>query len=122
MQACQTSDTDPSETSSIADGGTEEMWIDTDGTPYLFYTGPPNNARYWNEFYLFNSRIFLVLYFRETKVFLECDMSAEEPIATTVGDTPPREILHYVSHHYYVCLLCERMHCVYVLHTRIIIC
>ena len=45
MQACQTSDTDPSEISSIADGGTEEMWIDNDGTPYLFYTGPPNEAR-----------------------------------------------------------------------------
>ena len=26
----------------IADAGTEEMWIDTDGTPYLYYTGPEN--------------------------------------------------------------------------------
>ena len=26
----------------IADAGTEEMWIDTDGTPYLYYTGPDN--------------------------------------------------------------------------------
>ena len=24
----------------IGDGGTEEMWTDTDGTPYLYYTAP----------------------------------------------------------------------------------
>ena len=31
---------DPTQQYVIADAGTEEMWIDTDGTPYLYYTGP----------------------------------------------------------------------------------
>ncbi len=43
-------------------------------------------------------------------MFLECDESAKEPIATTVGDTPPREILHYVSHHIMLTLIL----CVYM--------
>ena len=35
---------DPSEQYTIADAGTEEMWIDDDGTPYLYYTG--SDSRY----------------------------------------------------------------------------
>ena len=38
---------DPSEQYTIADAGTEEMWIDDDGTPYLYYTGP--DGRYTIE-------------------------------------------------------------------------
>ena len=38
-QACQQSVTDPIESYALANAGTEEMWIDTDGTPYLYYTG-----------------------------------------------------------------------------------
>lgn len=52
-------------------------------------------------------------YFRETKVFLECDVSAEEPIATTVGDTPPRELLHYVKPPYNFVHLYAHMHLYY---------
>ena len=40
VQVCQVSNVDPSQNYDIADPGTEEMWIDTDGTPYLYYTGP----------------------------------------------------------------------------------
>ena len=29
----------------IASAGTEEMWIDKDGTPYLYYTGPDARLR-----------------------------------------------------------------------------
>ena len=28
----------------IADGGTEQMWIDTDDTIYLYYTGPDSKS------------------------------------------------------------------------------
>ena len=31
---------DPELVYDIADGGTEQMWIDTDGSPYVYYTGP----------------------------------------------------------------------------------
>lgn len=40
MQACQTSAFNPEVTYDIASGGTEEMFIDPDGVPYLFYTAP----------------------------------------------------------------------------------
>ena len=33
---------DPPSQYDIADAGTEEMWINDDGTPYLYYTGPSN--------------------------------------------------------------------------------
>jgi hypothetical protein len=42
---------DPNANHPIASGGTEEMWLDTDKTPYLYYTGPgdppedPNSKR-----------------------------------------------------------------------------
>ena len=41
-QACQVSN-DNLQFWDIADAGTEQMWLDTDGTPYLFYTGPSND-------------------------------------------------------------------------------
>lgn len=40
LQVCQVSNYDPTTTFDIADPNTEEMWIDTDGTPYVYYTGP----------------------------------------------------------------------------------
>ena len=42
MQICQVSNVDPTSNFDIADANTEQMWIDTDGTPYLYYTGPEN--------------------------------------------------------------------------------
>ena len=43
-QVCQTSNLDPALSYDIADKGTEQMWIDTNGTPYLFYTGPDGRS------------------------------------------------------------------------------
>lgn len=46
--------TDPNENHPVASGGTEEMWLDTDQTPYLYYTGPgpdptdPNSKRLYS--------------------------------------------------------------------------
>lgn len=39
MKVCQISTSDPPDQHYIADPGTEEMWIATDGTPYAYYTG-----------------------------------------------------------------------------------
>lgn len=39
LQACQTTP-DGAYNNRIAASGTEEMWIDNDGQPYLYYTGP----------------------------------------------------------------------------------
>ena len=44
FQICQVANFAPDTSYDIADVGTEEMWIDTDGTPYLFYTGPSNRC------------------------------------------------------------------------------
>ena len=41
-QACQVS-SGQDQSWDIADAGTEQMWLDTDGTPYLYYTGPSND-------------------------------------------------------------------------------
>ena len=75
LQACQQSHSDRNKTYEIGDGGTEQMWIDTDGIPYAFYTGPEG---------------------RELKVHLKCDPSATTPVATTSGDS--NVILIYVSY------------------------
>ena len=40
LQACQVSNFNEEVTYAIASAGTEEIYIDPDGTPYLFYTGP----------------------------------------------------------------------------------
>ena len=100
MQACQSSAFDPTLTFGLADAGTEEMWIDTDGTPYLYYTGP--DGRYiiqYSSYSLTKSLLDvsqLLFYFvREVKVFLICDKSVKVPIATTTGDS--KRILEYVS-------------------------
>ena len=97
----------PDLTFTIADAGTEEMWLDTDGTPYLYYTGP--------EFYpgsgirlatvllthprpivqLVSSILCTVIQCRETKVYFHCDKRAKRPRATTVGDS--QKVQHYVS-------------------------
>ena len=65
---------DPTLVYEIASNGTEQMWIETDGTPYVYYTG-------WD--------------IRELKVYLNCDHSASTPVATTDGDS--KQILRYVS-------------------------
>ena len=46
FQICQVANFAPDTSYDIADVGSEEIWIDTDGTPYLFYTGPSN--RYYS--------------------------------------------------------------------------
>ena len=38
MKVCQSA-SDPPDEHNIADPGTEEMWIEADGTPYAYYTG-----------------------------------------------------------------------------------
>ena len=43
MKACQTL-ADPPDEHNIADPGTEEMWIETDGIPYAYYTGPDDRC------------------------------------------------------------------------------
>ena len=58
------------------------MWIETDGTPYVYYTGPES---------------------RELKVYLNCDHSATTPVATTDGDS--KVTLRYVSFYRLKCLL-----------------
>ena len=45
QQICQTSNFDPTQTYDIADAGTEQIWLDTDGTPYIYYTGPGDVQR-----------------------------------------------------------------------------
>ena len=40
VHVCQTSNFNDEITYSIASGGSEEMYIDADGTPYVYYTGP----------------------------------------------------------------------------------
>ena len=65
---------DPTFAYEIASNGTEQMWIETDGTPYLYYTGPDS---------------------RELKAYLHCDHSATTPVATTDGDS--KVIFRYVS-------------------------
>lgn len=39
-QSCQTSNFNPDITYSIASAGTEGIYIDPNGTPYVYYTGP----------------------------------------------------------------------------------
>ena len=38
VKICQTA-SEPPDVHNIADPGTEEMWIEIDGTPYVYYTG-----------------------------------------------------------------------------------
>ena len=66
--------TEPTLMYQLAYSGTEQMWIETDGTPYIYYTG---------------------LQDRELKVYLNCDHSATTPVVTTDGDS--KEFFHYVS-------------------------
>lgn len=37
-------DSNPPDEHNIADPGTEEMWIEADGTPYAYYTGPDDRC------------------------------------------------------------------------------
>ena len=46
MKVCQTL-SDPPDEHNIADPGTEEMWIESDGTPYAYYKG--RDDRYYNK-------------------------------------------------------------------------
>ena len=41
-QVCQGANFDPTAHYRIADQGTEELWIDNDDGPYLYYTGSGN--------------------------------------------------------------------------------
>lgn len=40
LQICQKVEYLGNSSYDIADAGTEEMWIDLDGVPYVYYTGP----------------------------------------------------------------------------------
>ena len=42
-QVCQIKKDNPNDHHDVANGGTEEMWLDEGGTPYLYYTGPGND-------------------------------------------------------------------------------
>ena len=66
LQACQQSLFASEYTYGIASNGTEQMWIDVDGTPYIYYTGPKS---------------------RQLIVHLKCNRSATIPVASTIGDT-----------------------------------
>ena len=58
----------PTNAYEIASNGTEQMWIETDGTPYVYYV------------YVGADKM-------ELKVFLHCNYSATTPVATTDGDS-----------------------------------
>ena len=75
VQACQKTNYIPIKYYDIASAGTEEMRIDTDGTPYVFYTGAGE---------------------RELKVYLNCNPSVTTTEISTTGDM--KEILRYVSY------------------------
>ena len=66
LQACQQSSFATDYTYEIASNGTEQMWIDVDGTPYVYYTGPDS---------------------RQVTVHLKCNHSATTPVVNTTGDS-----------------------------------
>lgn len=69
------------------------MWIDTDGTVYLYYTGPDNKfvpyitrMVYYSIIYTI-SEFSLICWNRETRVNLHCDMMQKDPLVMTYGDS-----------------------------------
>jgi hypothetical protein len=49
LQVCQTSNLNETIAYPLAQAGTEQMYIDADGTPYVFYTGPAGRQVLWKS-------------------------------------------------------------------------